>query len=74
MRKEPVPFLDRHCYDHLQVAQTSSLLYRKASSLRIVEWLDAVELAKPCRLEVDDTAGWKLALREQRLAFGIAIF
>jgi predicted RNase H-like HicB family nuclease len=41
------------------VAQTSSLLYRSASSLRRVENPSESGCSTLCRLEIGDTAGWE---------------
>ena len=49
------------------VAQTSSLLYRGFPTRRRCGHFAALELATRCRLEIDDTAGWKPALRGHSL-------
>lgn len=48
---------------HTFVAQTSSLLNRRASSLHCARPHERGRLATACRLETGDTAGWKAALR-----------
>jgi len=49
----------------MDVTQVSNLLYRSASSLRMLRHTrGATVTATLCRLEIGDTAGWKPALNE----------
>jgi hypothetical protein len=58
---------------HTSVAQTSSLLDRRASSLPRARLGGRDRFATVCRLETGDTAGWKPALRGREKFAGMRL-